>query len=97
MLSVNMFFFFCLNMATIMVMTMTIYVNATMIMVVSKTIIMTVVATMTKSMTINMTKIFKQVQKHNFYCLLRIIKVCENSICTSPLKNRCFFFHYSAC
>ena len=71
-----------------MVVTITIYVNTTVIMTmtgttimimtiaVSKTMIMTMVATttMTKNMTINMEKIFKQVQKDNFYCLLRIIK-----------------------
>ena len=71
-----------------MVVTITIYVNTTvimtmtgaatriMIMAVSKTMIMTVVATttMAKNMTINMTKIFKQAQKDNFYCLLRMIK-----------------------
>ena len=84
-----------------MVATITIYANTTvimamigtttMIMVVSKTMIMTMVATMTKNMTINMAKIFKQVQKDNFYCLLIIIKVYENSICTSSLKNTCFF------
>ena len=62
--------FFHLNITTIMVATIIIYVNttmimtmietATMIMVVSKTMIMTVVATMTKNMNINMTKIFKK-------------------------------------
>ena len=47
-----------------------------MTMTVSKTKIMTMVATttMTESITINMAKIFKQKQKDNFYCLLRIIK-----------------------
>ena len=71
-----------------MVVTITIYANttvimtmigtATTIMVVSKTMIMTMVATLTKNMTINMVKIFKQVQKGDFYCFLRILKVYEN-------------------
>ena len=45
-----------------------------MTMAVTETYIMIMVAIKTKNMTINMTKIFKRVQKENFYCLLRIIK-----------------------
>ena len=45
-----------------------------MTMAVAETYIMIMVAIKTKNMTINMTKIFKRVQKENFYCLLRIIK-----------------------
>ena len=45
-----------------------------MTMAVTETYIMIMVAIKIKNMTINMTKIFKRVQKENFYCLLRIIK-----------------------
>ena len=64
----------------------TITVTATMIMTMAatKTMIMTMMATatmiknmtttMTKNITTDMTTIFKQVQKDNFYCLLKMIK-----------------------
>ena len=57
-----------------MIIAMAVTKTMIMTMAVSKTIIMAMVAIMTKNMTINVTKISKQVQKDNFYCLLRIIK-----------------------
>ena len=36
--------------------------------------IATMTTTMTKNITTSMTIVFKQVQKDNFYCLLRMIK-----------------------
>ena len=57
-----------------MIMTMAFTKTMVITMAVSKTIIMTRVAIKAKNMTINLTKIFKQVQKDNFYCLLRVIK-----------------------
>ena len=89
-------------MTTIMVVTITIYVNTrvtmtmTMTMTGTTTMIMTMVLTKTMIIAMlastTMTKIFKQVQQDNFYCLLKMIKKgYENSICTSSLKNRCYF------
>ena len=97
--------FFRLNMTTIMVATITIYVDTTvimtmtmtmtgtttmiMIMVVTKTMIMTMIATTT------MTKIFQVSSTRQFLSLAQNDKKgCKSSICTSSLKNRCFF-HYS--
>ena len=69
-----------MNMTTIMVATITIYVNTTVIMTMTgtTTMIMTMVVTKTMIMTMVATttiaKIFKQVQQYNFYCLLKMIK-----------------------
>ena len=67
---------------TTVIMTMTATTKMIMTMVATKTMIMTMIATMTKNMTTTMTKnittnmttIFKQVQKDNFCCLLKMIK-----------------------
>ena len=66
---------------TAVIMTMTATTTMIMTMAAIKTMIMTMIATTTmtknmttKSITTNMTTIFKQVQKDNFYCLLKIIK-----------------------
>ena len=69
---------------TTMIMTVTAITTMIMTMTATKTMIMTMIATtamtknmtttMTKSITTNMTAIFKQVQKDNFYCLLKIIE-----------------------
>ena len=66
------------------IMTMTATTTMIMTMAVTKTMIMTMIATttmtknrtttMTKNITTNMTTIFKQIQKDNCYCLLKIIK-----------------------
>ena len=67
-----------------MVVTTTSYVNTTVIMTMTETTTMimniaitkTMIATMTKNTTTitSITTIFIQVQKDNFYCLLRMIK-----------------------
>ena len=59
---------------TTMIMTMA--ATKTMLMAMAATTIMTksLTTTMTENITTSMTTIFKQVQKDNFYCLLKIIK-----------------------
>ena len=59
---------------TIMIMTMT--ETKTMIMTMAATATTTkyMATTMTKNITTNLATIFKQVQKDNFYCLLKMIK-----------------------
>ena len=67
---------------TTLIMTMNPTTTMIMTMTATKTMIMTMIATMTKNMTTTMAKdittsvttIFKQVQKDNFYCLLKKIK-----------------------
>ena len=61
---------------TAVIMTMTATTSMIATMAATKTMIMTMVATttMTKNITTNMATIFKQVQKDNFYCLLKMIK-----------------------
>ena len=73
-----------LNMTTIMLVATTICVNTTVIatmiatitMIMTMTTTKTLIATMTKNTTsiTSVTTIFKQVQKGNFYCMLRMIK-----------------------
>ena len=65
-----------------------------MIMTMAATITITknITTAKTKNIATSMATIFKQSQKNNFYCLLKMIKKdYKNSICTSSLKNRCFF------
>ena len=64
------------------IMTMTATSTMIMTMVATKAMIMTIIATttmtksttLTKNITGSMTAVFKQVQKDNFYCLLKMIK-----------------------
>ena len=81
---------------TTMIMTMTTTKTMIMIMIrsMNKNMTKNMTTTMTKNITTSMTTLFKQIQKDNFYCLLKMImnaqKGYENHICTSSLKNRCF-------
>ena len=80
---------------TTVIMTMTAITTMIMTMVATTTMTKNMTTTMTKNITTNMATIFKQVEKDNFYSLLKMITKIqegyENSICTSSLKNRCFF------
>ena len=62
--------FFRLNMTTIVVATITIYVNTTVIMIVTGTTTMIMIMAATATMA----KIFKEVQQDNFYCMFKMIK-----------------------